>query len=234
MLTRPNGYPLDSWGSDGYGIGCADVACLDRTISELAARGVRVVKIALDDNGLDEALVPHAVEVAHAKGFKVAVHALSDRSALVAARANADVLAHTPVEPLSDETIAAWKSRAVISTLAAFGGSDAAVANLAKLRTSGATVLYGTDLGNLRDAGPSAAEFVAAEARRRRRCCDRRRDDVDTRAVLGPDVSRGHGSRARSRSAHRRVRTPHTARGLRARPAHVGSCRRDRGAGSSF
>ena len=46
----------------------------------------------------------------------------------------------------------------VISTLAAFGGSDSAVANLRALRAAGVTVLYGTDLGNLRDAGPSADE----------------------------------------------------------------------------
>jgi imidazolonepropionase-like amidohydrolase len=46
----------------------------------------------------------------------------------------------------------------VISTLAAFG-SPAAVVNLRKLRAAGATILYGTDLGNLRDAGPSAAEI---------------------------------------------------------------------------
>ena len=24
MLTHPNGYPLDQWGSDGYGTGCDD------------------------------------------------------------------------------------------------------------------------------------------------------------------------------------------------------------------
>src|SRR5689334_14213164 len=32
MLTRPDGYPLDSWGADGYGIGCADEACVKTTI----------------------------------------------------------------------------------------------------------------------------------------------------------------------------------------------------------
>src|SRR6476646_4298943 len=28
MLTHPGGYPLDAWGEDGYGIGCADAACV--------------------------------------------------------------------------------------------------------------------------------------------------------------------------------------------------------------
>lgn len=158
MLTRPDGYPLDSWGRDGYGIGCADAACVEATIAKLATDGARIIKLALDDNGLDPALVPIAVTAAHARKLKVAVHALSNRSALVAARAGADVLAHTPVEPLAAETISAWSGRAVISTLAAFG-STSAIENLRALRAAGATVLYGTDLGNLRDAGPSAEEM---------------------------------------------------------------------------
>jgi hypothetical protein len=158
MLTRPGGYPLDSWGRDGYGIGCADAACVEQTIAKLAGDGARVIKLALDDSGLDPALVPVAVAAAHARKLRVAVHALSNRSALIAAQAGADVLAHTPVEPLAPETIAAWSGRAVISTLAAFGGSDSAVANLRALRAAGITVLYGTDLGNTREAGPSAEE----------------------------------------------------------------------------
>lgn len=158
MLTRPDGYPLDSWGSDGYGVGCADAACVTSTIDRLASHGARVIKLALGDNGLDPALVPVAVSAAHAKQLKVAVHALDDASAKLAGDAGADVLAHTPVEPLSEATIAAWRSKAVISTLAAFG-APAAPDNLKRLRAAGCTVLYGTDLGNLRDAGPSVQEI---------------------------------------------------------------------------
>ena len=159
MLTRPDGYPLESWGADGYGTPCADATCVTQTIDRLAGKGARVVKIAMGDHGLDPALVPIAVERAHAKNLKVAVHALDDASARLAGSAGADLLAHTPVEPLADETIAVWRGKAVISTLAAFG-SPAAPDNLKKLRAAGCTVLYGTDLGNLRDAGPSAAEVT--------------------------------------------------------------------------
>ena len=158
MMTKPDGYPLESWGRDGYGIGCANALCVEAEIQKLVKQGARVIKIALDENGLDPALLAIAVKAAHAEKLKVAVHALSDRSALLAAQAGADILAHTPVEPLRAETIAAWKGRAVISTLAAFGGTPAAIANLRALREAGANVLYGTDLGNLRDAGPSADE----------------------------------------------------------------------------
>ncbi|MBM4368929.1 MAG: amidohydrolase family protein, partial [Deltaproteobacteria bacterium] len=74
--------------------------------------------------------------------------------------AGADALAHTPTSPLSAATLALWSGRAVISTLDAFGGSATAVANLRALRGAGATVLYGTDFGNSRDAGIASAEIV--------------------------------------------------------------------------
>jgi imidazolonepropionase-like amidohydrolase len=164
MLTRPGGYPLDSWGADGYGIGCADAACVTAAIDRLAGQGAGVIKLALDDGGLDPALIPAAVAAAHARRLRVAAHALSDRSARLAAAGGVDLLAHAPVEPLAPETAAAWRGRAVISTLAAFGGGPAAVANLRALRAAGAIVLYGTDLGNLRDAGPSAAELALLRA----------------------------------------------------------------------
>jgi hypothetical protein len=160
MLTRPGGYPLNAWGVDGYGVGCATEACVSDRIAALAANRVKVVKLALDDDGLDPALVPIAVRAAHARGMKVAVHALSAASADLAARAGADVLAHTPLEPLPDDTVQRWQRGAVITTLAAFGGSPEAVANLRRLRAAGATVLYGTDLGNLRDVGPSPSEIA--------------------------------------------------------------------------
>ena len=65
----------------------------------------------------------------------------------------------------------------MISTLAAFGGSDAAIENLRQLRAAGVTVLYGTDLGNQRDAGPSADELALLRRAGARRCGDHRGDD---------------------------------------------------------
>jgi imidazolonepropionase-like amidohydrolase len=158
MITHGGGYPLDAWGADGYGIGCDDAACVRSTIDRLASKGARVIKLALDDDGLAQGLAPVAVEAAHAKHLKVAVHALSNAGALVGAHAGADILAHTPVEALAPETIEAWRGRAVITTLAAFG-SDTAIENLRKLRAANVTVLYGTDLGNLHPDGPSRDEM---------------------------------------------------------------------------
>ena len=191
MLTRPNGYPLDSWGADGYGIGCADLACIDAAITRLQSRGARVIKIALDAGGLDWKLATHATRVAHAAQLKVVVHALSDASARRAAEMDADVLAHTPLEPLSVETIVAWRTaserrpRAVISTLAAFSGSEAALSNLSRLRDAGMIVLYGTDLGNFACQRGEHRGGRTPAARGPRQPGDRSRDDHRTVAVLG-------------------------------------------------
>ena len=163
MLTRPGGYPLDAWGSDGFGIGCADAAEVRAAVDDLARRGARVIKLAIADDGLDPALVSVAVAAAHDHKLLVAAHALDDRSTALAAQAGVDVLAHAPVERLSDATVAAWRGRVVISTLAAFGASDDTIDNLRRLRAAGATIVYGTDLGNERDAGPSEAEIELME-----------------------------------------------------------------------
>src|SRR5207249_6999813 len=62
----------------------------------------------------------------------------------------ADVLAHTPVEPLPDDLVQQAAARHVwlVSTLHAFGGTSAALDNLRRLRAAGVRVAYGTDLGN--------------------------------------------------------------------------------------
>jgi hypothetical protein len=159
MITSPGGYPVDAWAPPTYGLPCADAACASAAVDQLAAAGARVIKLPFAPDGVDPAVGKAAADAAHAKDLPVACHALSDADALAAAAAGCDVLAHTPVEPLGVATINAWRGRAVISTLAAFGGSDAAVDNLRTLREAGATVLYGTDLGNRRVAGVDDEEL---------------------------------------------------------------------------
>lgn len=159
MITAPGGYPTQSWGYDGYGLECEGSECA-AAVDRLAARGVRVIKVPLTgERQLDDATLAAVVERAHGHGLKVAVHALTEDAARRAALAGADVLAHTPTEPLSDETLARWAERAVISTLGAFGGASRE--NLARLHAAGATVLYGTDLGNTRDARIDPREIAA-------------------------------------------------------------------------
>lgn len=162
MITAPSGYPVTSWGRGGYGLEVSSAGAAVDAVELLHARGARVVKIPVTAAPvLDDATITAIVARAHELGMRVAVHALGDAEALRAARLGADVLAHTPVEPLSDETLAAWSGRAVIATLSAFGADAATLTNLARLRSAGATVLYGTDLGNTRTPGIDAAELAA-------------------------------------------------------------------------
>lgn len=154
MITAPGGYPTRTWGRNGYGMECATPEQARAAVDLLAEHGARVVKIPLAAGPhLSDDALRAAVDRAHADGLKVAVHALTDADAAQAARAGADILAHTPVAALSDATIAAWSHGTVITTLAAFGGSRQTVQNLAALRKAGTTVLYGTDLGNGRNPG---------------------------------------------------------------------------------
>ncbi len=165
MLTAPGGYPLESWGADGYGLGCADGAEAAAAVDRLRAAGARVIKIVLQgERGLSDEAAAAAITRAHALGLRVAAHALGAEDARRAAALGVDVLAHTPTEPLPDDVVRALSSRAVISTLAAFGGTPAAVDNLRRLRAAGATVLYGTDLGNSRTPGVDPAEIALLRA----------------------------------------------------------------------
>ncbi|MCY1055709.1 hypothetical protein [Nannocystis sp. SCPEA4] len=158
MITAPGGYPTRDWGRDGYGLEVADARAAELAVDALADAGARVIKVPVTDApALAPATLRAIVTRAHTRGLKVAAHALFDRHARAAAEAGVDVLAHAPVEPLREGTVQAWAGRAVIGTLSAFGG--AAVENFKKLRGAGATVLYGTDLGNTQIPAISGEEI---------------------------------------------------------------------------
>jgi len=158
MITARGGYPTRDWGRDGYGLEVADARAGEQAVDALADAGARVIKVPVTDApALSPATLRAIVTRAHARGLKVAAHALFDGHARAAAEAGADVLAHAPVEPLAEGTVQAWAGRAVIGTLSAFGG--AAVDNLTRLRAAGVTVLYGTDLGNTQVTAISGEEI---------------------------------------------------------------------------
>ncbi len=149
MITTLGGYPTQGWGRDGYGLPRRGPATMHEAVDMLAQAGARVIKVAVHgDPGLSPDELAAVVERAHARGLKVAAHALGDGEANLSARVGVDILAHTPLSPLSEATIALWSDRVVISTLVAFGSGAVAVDNLRRLRAAGTTVLYGTDLGN--------------------------------------------------------------------------------------
>lgn len=164
MLTAAGGYPTESWGSDGYGLEVSTPAEARAAVDELAKLGARVIKLPLQGPPLLEpATFSAAAERAHEKNLRVATHALGNAAALAAAKGGADVLGHTPIETLTEETLAAWKDKAVITTLSAFGGA-VAQNNLKQLRAHGVKVLYGTDFGNTSALGPSPSELEALSA----------------------------------------------------------------------
>ena len=134
---------------------------VEQAIDELAAAGAGVIKMPVTGgNGLSRAQVAAGVDRAHARGLRVVTHAMGDAEAGLAAELGVDLLAHVPTGALSTATKQAWFDGAVVPTLAAFGGSPAAVDNLRALYEGGATVLYGTDFGNTRTAGVSEAELA--------------------------------------------------------------------------
>ncbi len=149
MITAVGGYPTQGWGAGGFGLEVEGTDAVRDAVDQLAGLGARAIKLPLGDAPeLSDAEIAVLVERAHARDLPVVVHALADADASRAARAGVDVLAHTPVEPLSDDTVALWQGRTVISTLDAFGGAAGTIDNLRRLRAAGARVLYGTDLGN--------------------------------------------------------------------------------------
>ena len=161
MITAELGYPTQSWGAGGYGLECADADAAVAAVELLADLGAAVIKLPVTAAPqLDDAALAAAAARAHELGLPVVSHALSDDQARRAALAGVDVLAHTPTETLSAATIAAWKGRAVISTLWAFGGAATTIGNLQALRAAGVTVLYGTDFGNTATPGIDGTELA--------------------------------------------------------------------------
>jgi imidazolonepropionase-like amidohydrolase len=180
LLTAPRGYPTQSWGAGGYGLELAEADDARAAVQRLAKAGARFAKLAFDRRFpvLDPAVARAAVQEAHRLGLQVAAHALDVEMVRRALDAGVDILAHTPVERLPDDLVAVigGKRTWIISTLHAFGGTPTALANLGRLRSGGARIVYGTDLGNqgtspgidaqelalLAQAGFSAGEVIAA------------------------------------------------------------------------
>ena len=153
LITARRGYPTTSWGANGYGLEVNDPEQAADAVALLADGGAAMIKFAIEPRGgpvLDGATLRSVVDAAHARGLKVAAHALAVDAVAQALEVGADVLAHTPVERLPGDLVAALGAAGVhvISTVRAFGDSPDARANVAALADAGCVVAYGTDLGN--------------------------------------------------------------------------------------
>lgn len=153
LLTAPGGYPTRSWGANGFGLEIGDAAAAREAVASLADRGAAMVKVAIEPAeppALSAEMVEAVVAAAHARGLRVAAHALGVAPVRAAEHAGVDVLAHTPIERLPDRVVHALAERGttVVSTVRAFGSSRATRDNLASLAAAGCAIVYGTDLGN--------------------------------------------------------------------------------------
>lgn len=166
MITAIEGYPTQSWGANGYGIQCADAEDAVAAVEQLHDLGAALIKLPVmaGEQQLGDDALSAAAERAHELGLPVASHAMGEDEARRAALAGVDVLAHTPTQTLSDETVALWSGRAVVSTVQAFGGGEVTLDNLKRLHAAGATVLYGTDFGNSVTLGVDVDELAAMVA----------------------------------------------------------------------
>lgn len=187
FLTAPGGYPSDrAWAPPGSVREIADAADAARTVDELAAAGVSMIKVvAHGDPGpvLDDESFRAVVHQAAVHRLPVVAHAEGTGQAQRAVRLGATRLAHAPFsERLSGAEIGAQAASASwISTLAIHDDDTLAVAldNARRFLAAGGELLYGTDMGNgatpvdLRDAEIDALRAAGL-------------DGVDLLAALSP------------------------------------------------
>jgi len=173
LLTAPGGYPSRSWGSGGFAAFVDDLGQTQRLVAGLATQ-VDMVKVALEPAAgpvPSAELVRAIVTAAHEADKPVTAHALSVTMVERALDAGVDELAHTPTEPLPAELVAriAAMGVRVVSTLHTFvagGAGRAPVDNAAALVAAGASVRYGTDLGNAQTrpgAEPRELDLLAGD-----------------------------------------------------------------------
>ena len=160
MITSMQGYPTQSWGSNGYGIECADEQSVEDNIIELHNLGAEIIKLPLTSPPtLTDPQLNRAIQAAKNLGLPTVTHAMTNIQVARTGQAGVDILAHAPTEILNETSLSLWEDKTIISTLYAFGSTNS-VSNLSQLYQRGAKILYGTDLGNTQDAGISTNELL--------------------------------------------------------------------------
>ena len=159
MLTAPGGYPTGSfWAPPGTGLEVEDGPAAAAAVAELASMGAAVIKVSLNaDAGPtpDDATLLAIVGAASALDLPVTAHAQGAGQVERALGAGIGELAHTPWDPLPDDTVRrAAAAMRIVSTLdiTSFGRDTPelreALSNLGRFLAAGGDVVYGTDLGN--------------------------------------------------------------------------------------
>ena len=175
LITVPGGYPFTV---PRYSAGGQEVTSTDEAVDlvdAMASGGARVIKLALEhgyygDDGwavLDLVTVRALTDAAHERGLRVTAHVTSLDEVRLALDGGVDDLAHTPLEPLTDELIAEMLERdmAMVTTATIWGSPGnpvraVAAENAVRYAEAGGTVALGTDFGCC-DQIPGAAAYLA-------------------------------------------------------------------------
>ena len=175
LITAPDGYPFTV---PRYSAGGQEVTSIDEAVDlvdNMASSGARVIKLALEhgyfrDDGwavLDLETVLALTGAAHERGLRVTAHVTSLDEVRLALDGGVDDLAHTPLEPLTDELIAEMleSGMAMVTTATIWGAPDeparAVIAeNAARYAEAGGIVALGTDWGCC-DQIPGGAAYLA-------------------------------------------------------------------------
>lgn len=153
MLTAPGGYPIGAaWAPAGTGAPIASPDDAKRTVGELIAAGASIVKIAQEPRQgpvLTDDCLDAVVAAAHAQGLLVASHLGSAHELMRALAAGVDVLAHGlwSDEPVPGSALELMRDVIVIPTLR-IAASGPRLRSIRQMIEHGATITYGTDLGD--------------------------------------------------------------------------------------
>ncbi len=173
ILTAPGGYPIPVFGSDNVACEVTDVQTARAAVSQHAAGGAALIKVALEPGGSPGApwtgghhghhppsptpwpipsleVVRAIVEEAHAHGLIVSTHLSGPEGARIALDAGIDEWAHVPCDLLPDDLIARAAAAGVksISTLDTQSRCAGTAHNAHQLVKAGVRLLYGTDLAH--------------------------------------------------------------------------------------
>ncbi|MFC1475732.1 amidohydrolase family protein [Candidatus Zixiibacteriota bacterium] len=192
LVTVPNGYPIDPWGSSAA-LPCTSVADAQQKINELLDNGADVIKIALERGDIWQRNIPVLTpemaaaicSVAHHRGTVVSAHIIAARDIDLILAAGVDDLAHMAVTTVTDEQINRLVNDSIywVPTLELWHGSgptflNRAISNLSRFFIAGGMVALGTDfegyttpfelgmplreIGFMADAGMEPLQIIVA------------------------------------------------------------------------
>jgi len=206
MVSVPNGYPYNPWGSP-YMLPVVSPEDARNKVAALIEDGADIVKLAMESGENFGRIIPMltpeealaAVEVAHEYGTVASAHVLMAGDLGKALQAGVDDIAHMVVDFLPDSLIEEMVQNSVIwvPTIELWhhvghGYKDIAINNLRKFVEAGGIVALGTDYDGysatfqmgiptdemvwMAEAGMSNSQIIVAGTRNAAKVCDRSSD----------------------------------------------------------